>query len=402
MKYRFEAYSSEQGVISGRIEARNETEARAEVVLQGYQPLLIKPALKLPTLQSMFPSLYKVRTGDLIRFFRDMSTMLGSGANLLNTIDMLRAEAKSRSMRNTLDSIYEVLVEGGSLSEALSNFPKIFNTLMVSIVEVGEYTGKLGPAMDQLADVLEKEAEAKAKAIRTLMYPLAIVGLSMATLTVLVMVALPPLLESFDRLGTDVPMRTQIVMGAVTTVRENLLNIVIGFAAVGLVLALAKRHPRSNHYIDHAMLNAPIIGPIVIAAGLGRFSRTVSMLLKAGVSPAGALQLATRGCKNQALQLAFLDADESLLSGHGLASALKRHAFIPTMFVQLVMIGEESNSLDRTMTDAANTYEKELDNRLNNLLGLLEPLSTVVVGGIVGLIAFSMFIPIYSGLSAVE
>ena len=178
--------------------------------------------------------------------------------------------------------------------------------------------------------------------------------------------------------------------------------VVIGVAAVALVVALAKRHPRSNHYIDHAMLNAPMIGPIVIAAGLARFSRTVSMLLQAGVSPADALQLGSRGCKNQAIQLAFLDADESLLSGHGLAVALKRYDYIPTMFIQLVLIGEESNSLDRTMTDAANTYEKELDNRLNSLLGLLEPLSTVVVGGIVGLIAFSMFIPIYSGLNAVE
>ena len=402
MKYVYEAYSTEEGLVTGRLNARNEAGARADLVMLGLRPLIVKPVFRIPSMEQLFPSLFKVPTGEMVRFFRHLATMLASGSNLLRTLELFQAESKNKALRAILESIHEHLVEGGNFSEALAQHPKVFSTLMVSIAEVGEYTGKLAPALEQLAEVLEKEQEVKSKAIKTLMYPMAIVGLSMATLAVLVLIALPPLMKSFERLGAETPMITRIVMSSVTMVRGNMMNILMGVVAILGLYAVSSHIPRARYWRDRIMLTAPLVGPIVVASGLARFSRTVSMLLQAGVSPAAALELGTRGCKNQVLQEVFADADESLMSGHGLSTALKRHPILPGMFVQLVMIGEESNSLERTITDAANTYEKELDRRLGGLLGMLEPISTMVVGAIVGLIAFSMFLPIYSGLNAVE
>ncbi len=402
MEFSYEAYSIDEGLVKGRVKARDLTEARAEVALLDLRPLIVKPAFKMPSLERMFPSLFKVSSGELVRFFRHLSTMLASGSNLLRTLELFQEEASNKAMRNILETIHDHLVEGGNLSEALAKHPTVFSTLMVSIVEVGEYTGKLAPAMDQLADVLEKSQEAKAKAIKTLMYPMAIVGLSVATLGVLVLVALPPLMKSFAKLGAETPMITRIVMSSVAWVQGNILNMMIGLAILVGMFVISNHIPRARYWKDQLMLKIPMVGPVVVAASLARFSRTVSMLLLAGVTPAAALELGTKGCKNQVLQQVFADADESLMSGHGLSSALKRHPILPGMFIQLVMIGEESNSLDKTITDAADVYEKELDRRLSSLLGALEPISTLVVGGIVGLIAFSMFLPIYSGLSAVD
>ena len=149
-----------------------------------------------------------------------------------------------------------------------------------------------------------------------------------------------------------------------------------------------------------AMARAPVLGSFIVSGEISRISRTLSLLLEAGVTLAEALKLAIGGVKNQALKNVFLDAEESLLTGHGLSDPLKNHPILPNMFVELLMLGEESNSLQRTMNDAANAYQKQLEQRLDSFLAMLEPASTVFVGGIVGLIAFSMFVPIYSGLNA--
>lgn len=125
------------------------------------------------------------------------------------------------------------------------------------------------------------------------------------------------------------------------------------------------------------------------------------MLLEAGLPLSSAMQQGLSSCKNAVIRKAFADAEESLLSGHGMVDALKRHPILPTMFVQLMAIGEESNSLERTLGDAADTYSKQLEQRLNSILGMLEPASTVFVGGIVGFIAMSMFVPIYSSMQAI-
>jgi type II secretory pathway component PulF len=217
---------------------------------------------------------------------------------------------------------------------------------------------------------------------------------------VLMVVALPPLLKVFNQMGASVPMMTRVAINLVAGVKTNFLSLLIGVAAAGTLFWLLRRIPKTSYWLDVAKTRTPVVGGFTVAGELARFARTVTLLLEAGVPLATALRLATSGCKNLAIRRAFNDAEESLVSGHGFADALKRHSVLPVMFVQLVMIGEESNSLRRTLGDAANAYQQQVEHRLNSLLALMEPVSTLVVGGIVGFIAFSMFVPIYSGLNS--
>ncbi|MEE9247648.1 MAG: type II secretion system F family protein [Dehalococcoidia bacterium] len=402
MQFSYVAYTIQEGVIKGRLDARNEEEARAEVIQQGYTPLRVTPTRKLPGLEEIFPSLYRLKTGELVRFARQMATMLGSGSGLMRTLEMLQSETRNRIMRRTLGTIRENLDEGGSLSAALAEHPKYFSPLFISVVEVGEYTGRLGPALEQMADILEKEHEARQKAMQTMMYPMAIIGLSMVTLFVLMTVALPPLLSVFDKMDAEIPLMTRMALGGSNMIKDNILLIALGVVALVVVYRLLRRFPRVSFWLDGARARAPIVGSLTVIGELARFSSTVAMLLGAGVSLSTAMQLGLSGCKNQVIRRAFIDAEESLMSGRGVAEALKRHPILPVMFVQLVTIGEESNSLQRTMEDAANAYQKQHEARLNAILGMLEPFSTVVVGGIVGFIAMSMFVPIYSGMNAIK
>jgi type II secretory pathway component PulF len=253
-----------------------------------------------------------------------------------------------------------------------------------------------------MSEILEREAEAKAKAIQTMMYPMAIMGLSVLTLGVLMAVALPPLLDTFDKLGADLPLMTKIAIGGATGLQEHFVKLALGLVGFVVAFVIAGKFARVRYWMDALKVKVPILGSLVVASQIARISRTSAMLLEAEVGLAPALQLARTGIGNALIRKAFDDAEESLVSGHGIAVALARHPVLPSMFVQLMTIGEASNSLARTMADAATAYQKEFDGRLNTILGMLEPASTLVVGGIVGFIAMSMFVPIYSGISAIE
>ena len=398
--FRYVAYSLDVGVIKGKLEANDLAEVRSEVVRQGYKVLSVDPQKPWPGLEEMFPSVFRVGTGELIRFCRSLATMMKSGGNLMRTLDMLQKDTNHRMMRRMLGEIQRTLDEGGSLSDALNEHPAVFSPVFVSMVEAGEHTGRLGPALDQLADILEKESEAKKKAIATMMYPAAIMGLAIVTMTILLLVALPPMLKVFENLDTDVPLITRIVVGVFSQIKANLLQIFLSMVVLIVVLASLARIPKIKRWFHTAQMRIPFVGVVVVSGELSRFSRTLSMLLESGVPLITAINLGITGCKNTVVRQAFIDAEQGLISGRRLADSLDNDPCLPTMFVELVMIGEESNSLQTTMQDAAVAYQKQMEQRLNTLLGIMEPASTLFVGAIVGLMAFSMFLPIYSGLDS--
>ena len=383
MRFRFTAYVLDEGLVRGQVEARNQSGARAEVFRLGYKPLKITPASGFLSRQKFLPAVSQVTTSDLVRFCHQLATMLGSGSTLMRTLALLQSEHKSREMGRILRSISRTLDEGGSLTAALA-----------------EHTGHLAPALEQMAELMEKQHEAKQKAIKALMYPMAIVSLSLVTLGVLMTVAMPPILKVFERMDTEIPLMTRVTVATIGGLNDNFQTIFLGTFAFAGFLLVSSRIPKVRVWLDTAKARAPLIGSLVVAGELSQFSRTLAMLLEAGVPLSSALQLGMSGCKNQCVRKAFQDAEDSLISGHGLAPALRRHRVLPSMFVELVLLGEEGNSLERTFRDSGEAYQKQLERRLDGLLGMLEPASTVMVGGVVGLIAFSMFVPIYSGLSA--
>ena len=402
MQFRYVAYHPERGVFKGSIDAPDQNEATAAVSSLGYKLLRLAPARRLPAFEALFPSLLKVGTADLIRFFHQVSSMLASGGNVLRALEMAESESSSRLMRRVLSQMRGDLAEGEGFAQAMRWHPNIFGEMFLSVVEAGESTGRLGSSLDQLADMLERDYEAKQRAMKTMMYPLTIIGMSFITLGVLMTVAVPPLLKVFDQLGAESPAMTRFAVSMVTFVKGNfpaLFGMVV-VAAVGL--PLLRRAPWTASAIDSLLARLPLYGPLTIAGDVARFSRTVGMLLEAGVPLSDALPMGIGGCGNVRVRQALRAGEESLLSGKGFAPELRRHRVLPSLFLEMMMMGEEGNHMQRMMNDAANTYQKERDAKLGALLGALEPASTMVVGAIVAFIAFSMFVPIYSGLDALR
>jgi type II secretory pathway component PulF len=328
--------------------------------------------------------------------------MVRGGGNLQRALELLEEETRNRILKRILGSIIKTLDEGGSLSSAMAQHPNLFSTRYVSVVGAGEHTGRLAPALDQLASIMEREQEARERAKRTMMMPMFTIGASAVMLVLMITVLLPPLLKTFERMGSDIPLITRIAMGSIGLITHNMKTMMFGILGLAAFFAISKKVEKLQYWVNMAQVRAPLLGPMIMAGELSQFSRTIAMLLQSGISLATALPLAISGTKNSVIKQAFVAGEESLVAGHGLSEALKDNPILPKMWVELVLIGEESNTLAVTMDELANAYQKELENRLGSLLTLLEPMSTLMVGGIVLFIALSMFLPIYSGLNHVN
>ncbi len=402
MRFYYVAYSLEQGVVRGRVEARDLASATEEVAQKGYKLLRLKAAWQQPTMEQLFPSLFRVGTGELVRFTRQLSIMVRGGGSLQRALELLHQECTNQVMRRVLTSVRAAVDDGGSLSGAVGAHPAVFSPRYVSVVGAGEFTGRLAPALEQLADILEKEHEAKQKAKRTMMMPMFTIGASGIMLVLMLTVLLPPLLDTFERMGASMPLITRMAVGLVGVVRSELPSIVGVMGVLAAGFWFLRRIPAMRLRMHSVQAKLPLLGPITVARELSVFSRTVGMLVEAGVSLTQAIPLAISGCKNTSMKRAFQAGEESLLTGHGLTTGLREHTILPRMWVELITVGEESNSLGLSMNELADAYQTELDTRLGNLLAMLEPASTLVVGAVVLFMALSMFMPLYSGLNALR
>lgn len=398
MQFNYTAYTVKDGLIKGKIEADTEGEARGEIFRLGYKVLRISPAHPLPGLEKIFPSLFKVKTGELVRFSRQFATMVRGGSSLQRSLELLESETHNRVLKQVLADVRRVVDQGGSLSAAFAEHPTVFNSRYISVVEVGEHTGSLANSLEQLASALSREHEMIQKFKTTMMMPAFTMGASVAMLVLMMTVMLPPLLGAFESRGTEIPLITRIASAAIGGISDNLLNIGMGIVAIFVILLIVRHFPRSKYVLHVIMTRLPVVGGLLVIKEMAQFSRTNAMLLEAGVSLAGSLPLAIGGCKNLALLRAFHAGEESLISGHGFAAEVGSYSVIPRLWAELVMVGEENNAMGATLTELANSYEKEVENRLAAIITLLEPASTFVVGGVVLFIALSMFLPIYSGM----
>ena len=400
MQYHYTAYTLDQGIIKGRVEAKDEAEVRSELIEQGYKLLEVKPRRHLPSIEKILPSLFQIKTGQLIAFARQASTLLASGADLLRVLEMLQAEASNRRMRNIIGSIHEKVSQGESFTRALREHPDVFDEVFVSLAEVGEYTGRLGPALEQLADIMAQAHEAKQRAIKTLMMPLFLVGSSVLMLGFMAFVAFPPLLDTFQSMDVEIPLVTTLLIGSVKGVVTNALPIFLGGVAAFALYKVLQRFSPTKYGLDKVKCRAPLLGPLVMASELGRFARIMATLLTAGVDLPTSLRLGLGSSQNEVLRRAWTAADQSLVAGHRMGEALSKHRIVPNMFVEMVAIGEESNSLPRTMTEVADSYQKQFEDRIGAILAIVEPTSQIAVGGVVLIMMLSIIKPILSAANA--
>lgn len=395
--YRYEATTSQGKTVKGTLKAASEIAAERLLVAQGYMPVNIEVAPSMFSLEEALPSLFKVKPQDVIIFSRQLATLLRSGISLLPALEILQSQRTTgRVFRRIMESVTNDLRAGVSFSQAISKHPQAFNDIYCRTVGVGEQGGNLETILNRMADYNEKQSVIAKKIGGALTYPLIILGVGVVVVVVLMTLVLPKMLDMFITMNVELPLPTRILIAITDLFAHSQLYLLItGATLVALVLWLVKQ-PRGRRFLDRLRLSAPVIGPPALMGEVARFSRTLSVLLSSGVKLQDAMEVMPQSTTNSVFSDAMNRVNEGLLLGEGLAEPMSRVALLPSLLVQMVAVGEESNTLDFTLGVVADFYETTSEQTSGTLVALIGPMATIGIAMLVAFIAIAILMPIYT------
>ncbi len=375
--------------VKGKLVAASEAAVRSEMRRQGLVPVKIKK-------QSNLFKGGKVTTTDIAIFSRQLATMMASGVPLVQSFEIIGNGHENRAMQELVLDI-KTSVEGGtSLADSLARHPIHFDDLFVNLVGAGEQAGALESLLDKVATYKEKTEAIKAKIKKALFYPAAVVMVAIIVTTILLIFVIPQFESLFSGFGADLPSFTQKVIDMSLFVRTKGWMIVAGLIIfVVAFINIKKRSRKFRHFLDRAALKMPIIGQILNKAAIARFARTLSTMFAAGVPLVEAMDSVAGATGNVVYESATFQIRDEVATGQRLQRAMQDTELFPNMVTQMIAIGEESGSLDEMSGKVADFYEAEVDNLVDSMSSLLEPLIMSILGVLVGGLVVAMYLPIF-------
>ena len=391
VEYNYEGTNRGGTRVKGTIYALSDTHAKSSLRKQGISPLKVR---KKP--QPLFGGAKKITPADISIFARQMATMMQAGVPLVQSFEIIGQGHESISMQKMILGI-KTEVEGGvSLGEALAKQPLYFDALFVNLVSAGEASGALETMLDKLATYKEKTEALKAKVKKALMYPIAVLVVAFVVTVILLVFVVPKFEELFDSFGADLPAMTQFVINLSEFMQAWWWIIAGGIGAtVYTILRIKKTSPKMQEFFDRTALKAPVIGEITTKSAIARFSRTLETMSAAGVPLVEALESVAGATGNIVYYKASMKIRDEISQGTQLQTSMRSTVLFPNMAIQMVSIGEEAGSLDNMLAKVADFYENEVDNAVDSLTALLEPIIMAVLGVLVGGLIIAMYLPIF-------
>jgi type IV pilus assembly protein PilC len=377
--------------IKGKLVAVNEAAVRSELRRQGVVATRVRK-------QSMlFRQQGRVTAGDIAIFARQMATMMTAGIPLVQSFDIIGAGHENPAMQKLILAIKADVEGGTSLARSLAKHPLHFDDLFVNLVAAGEQAGALETLLDKIATYKEKTEAIKKKVKKALFYPTAVVVVAIVVTAILMIYVIPEFESLFEGFGAELPAFTRFVINISNFVQEQGWLLLLGGVAAGFAFFHAKKRSRAlRHFLDRAILRVPIIGPILNKSAIARYARTLSTTFSAGVPLVEALESVAGACGNIVYETAVLKMRDEVATGQRLQRAMENQELFPNMVNQMVAVGEESGSLDTMTAKVADFYEEEVDNAVDSMSSLLEPLIMAILGVLVGGLVIAMYLPIFN------
>lgn len=376
--------------VRGKTLGPNEKAVRAELRRKG---VLTSKVRKQSTL---FQKRGTVTPADIAIFSRQLSTMLGAGIPLVQAFDIVGSGHDNPAMQKLILAI-KMDVEGGTnLADALARHPLHFDDLFVNLVRAGEQAGALETLLDKIATYKEKTEAIKKKIKKALTYPAAVVVVAMIVTTILLIFVIPEFENLFQGFGADLPSFTRMIIDLSQFVREEGIWLALGlFGAVSGYLYTYKRSKKMRMVQDRVMLKLPVLGPILEKSAIARFARTLATMFAAGVPLVEGLESVAGATGNIVYEIAVLEIRDEVATGSRLAQSMENTEKFPNMVIQMIAVGEESGSLDEMSSKVADFYEEDVDNAVDQLSSLLEPMIMAILGVLVGGLVIAMYLPIF-------
>ena len=385
-------------VMKGETDAKNEALVKAELRKQGIVPDVVKPKAK-----PLFGSAgKKITPRDIATFSRMWATMMKSGVPIVQSLEIIGSGQKNPRMANMLMQMRDDISAGSSLYETLSKHPVQFDELYRNLVRAGESAGVLETVLETIASYKENIETIKGKIKKALFYPAMVIAVAILVSGVLLVYVVPQFEDIFKSFGTDLPAFTKMIVAMSRVVVKTWWIILI--AIVGGIAAFIWTYKRSiklQHAIDRISLKIPIIGKILNDSAIARFARTLAVTFAAGVPLVEALDSVAGATGNMVYTDAVKRIRDDVAVGYQVNTAMKQTNLFPHMVVQMTAIGEEAGALDTMMYKVADFYEEEVNNAVDALSSLIEPLVMVIIGVLVGSMVIGMYLPIFKLASVV-
>lgn len=420
--YNYVALDARGQETTGAIDAGSQADAVAQIRQSGYFPKSITEGGKAPKRKTAasstsvgkkdikinlnIPFLEKktIKGRTLMIFTRQLATLIDAGLPLLRGLTVLSKQEPDPVLKKTIIGIAESVQGGGTFSEALAGYPRIFNKLYINMVKAGELGGVLEIVLLRLAEFQEKAQKTKNKVVSAMFYPVIVLVIAIIIMAFLLVFIVPKFEAIFDDMlgGKPLPGLTQFVIGTSNFVKNNLLLIIGAFIGLAVTYKFASKTAKGSALIDAFLLRAPLFGDLTKKSAISRFSRTLGTLVTSGVPILQALNITRETAGNAVISGAINRVHDSVREGESIVQPLEASGIFPPMVVSMIDVGEETGQLPDMLLKIADVYDDEVDNAVAGLTSMLEPVMIVFLAVVVGTIVIALFMPLISIISGLQ
>ena len=397
-RFNYKAKEKETGkLVKGNIQAENEQIAGRLLIEQGYIP---ESVVEEGT--GLFGGKGRVTNKDRILFTRQLSTLIGAGLPLASSLRTVVNQTQSKAMKTIAEEILTNVESGRTLYDSFSQYPEVFNGVYLALIRAGETSGTLDLALKRLADQEEKDAAMMSKIKGALVYPAIILVVIIAVLAFMMIMVVPQVKDLYEDMGEELPQLTQILVNLSDFFGNFWWLVAIVVAAIcGAVWYAVKRTPAGRRVMDSFKIHVPIFGGLFRKLYVSRFARTAEMMLATGVPMLDSVKIAIEAVSNTVVEAEYYKAIDIIKGGKPLSESLQDRNYMLPLVPQMASIGEESGKIDEMLGKAAQVYENELDEQINSISTMIEPILMVIMAGLIGVVVGGTLLPIYSLVNSV-
>jgi len=396
MDYRYTAYTEDKRLVRGRLSAASEEAAINLLSYGGYQVISLKLVTPFFSNEKLLASFSRVKPKEIILFSRQLALLLESGTDIVSALELIQSQITSRPLKKTIGDVTSDIRGGSSLSTAMGKHPRTFPEIYHRTIAAGEQAGNLEVVLRQMADHLERAALTAKKIKSALAYPLMLAVIAVVVVVVLVTYVLPKFNDLYSAFNAKLPLPTRMVISLSKWSTHYGLYVILGILILAGLAYAYTRTPAGKYQWHRLLLSLPVVGRINVLTELSCCCRIMALLFKVGLPLPEIMALAIRGTSNKVMAEALTGVQQDLIQGEGLSKPMaKRSLFLPLM-VQMVGVGEETGNLDNTLNTVAQSYEVEADDRTSSAVGLIQPAMIIAIAVVVGFIAISMMLAMYS------
>ncbi len=375
--------------VARSIEELNRILQREQIQVQKIQPL--RAGLRIP-----FLKMERVGLKDLAVYSRQLSVLIDAELPLIQSLNILIEQTKSRYFKRVITSIREDVEGGASLNQAKRKFPRVFDDLYCNLIASGEQSGSLDVMLRRISEYIEKNIKLRAQVRQAMIYPSAIISFAALVTIFMMWKVIPVFGQIFIELGAELPFLTQMTLGASRFVANNILFIFLGLIGLIFGFRYARRTGPGRRVIDRAILRIPLFGKLLTKVAISRLTRTLSTLLAGGVAMLESLKITSTTTGNVVIEESVLDARRQVSEGRTLSDSFRETGRFPFLLTQMISVGEATGTLDAMLSKLADFYDDEVSATVGALLAVLEPILLIGVGGVTGLLIVSMYLPIFN------